>query len=197
MSSTTTSAATTAKAGGPASYFPSIEARYGRSIAEWKADLRASGHRDFKSMVAWLKDEHGFGHGHAAALVKHTLDEDAGAGPVSVDDKVAALFTAKKAHWRPVYDELVATIQGFGDVKVLPKNTQVGFATKAQFAMLQPSTADRFDVALKLPGVEPSGRLEAAGSWNRMMTHRVRVTDPSQVDDELRGWLRQAYDASR
>jgi len=38
--------------GGPASYFPSIEATYGRSIADWKADVRASGHTDVKGLVA-------------------------------------------------------------------------------------------------------------------------------------------------
>ncbi len=65
---------------GPASYFPSIEAKYGRPIAEWKALLRASGIAKHMELVEWLKTEHGFGHGHANALVKHTLDEDRAAG---------------------------------------------------------------------------------------------------------------------
>jgi len=64
---------------GPASYFPSIERKYGRPIAEWKRLLRESdvyrGGRHME-MVAWLKDEHGLGHGHANALVAHTLQED-------------------------------------------------------------------------------------------------------------------------
>jgi len=67
------------KVQGPASYFPSIETRYGRPIEEWKALLRAregyaaARHSD---LVAWLKAEHAMGHGHANALVKHTLVED-------------------------------------------------------------------------------------------------------------------------
>lgn len=70
---------TTKKVQGPASYFPSIEKKYGRPIAEWKAALRATdGYADAKHMelVAWLKTEHGLGHGHANALVAHTLQED-------------------------------------------------------------------------------------------------------------------------
>lgn len=66
---------------GPASYFPSIEKKYGRSIADWKLILRARAeygaggkHMD---LVAFLKTEHGLGHGHANALVAHTLREDA------------------------------------------------------------------------------------------------------------------------
>ena len=63
--------ATTPK--GPASYFPSIEAKYGRSIAEWKMVLRAAGSTSHRELVELLKFEHGFGHGHANALVQHHL----------------------------------------------------------------------------------------------------------------------------
>jgi Domain of unknown function (DUF4287) len=58
---------------GPASYFPSIEKKYGRPIAEWKSLIRASGLTKHMELVAWLKTEHGMGHGHANALVGHTL----------------------------------------------------------------------------------------------------------------------------
>lgn len=70
-----------AKVTGPASYFPSIEATYGRSIADWKALLRAlPAYADAKHMtlVDHLKSEHRMGHGHANALVAHTLAEDRG-----------------------------------------------------------------------------------------------------------------------
>ncbi|MFC7448519.1 DUF4287 domain-containing protein [Rhodococcus daqingensis] len=62
---------------GPASYFPSIEKKYGRPIAEWKTMIRSSDLTKHLELVGWLKTEHGMGHGHANALVKHTLDEDA------------------------------------------------------------------------------------------------------------------------
>ena len=66
----------TEKPKGPASYFPSIEARYGRSIAEWKALIRARPTRKHMELVARLKDEHGMGHGHVNALVADTLREE-------------------------------------------------------------------------------------------------------------------------
>lgn len=65
---------------GPASYFPSIEKKYGRPIAEWKALIRASPLTRHMELVEWLKREHGMGHGHANALVAHTLEEDARSG---------------------------------------------------------------------------------------------------------------------
>jgi hypothetical protein len=48
-------------------------------------------------------------------------------------------------------------------------------------------------VERKLKGATPSGRLEAACSWNRMVTHRVRISDPKQIDAEVLAWLKQGY----
>lgn len=55
---------------GPKSYFPSIEKKYGKPIDHWMALLDANV-ADAKHMeqVAYLKDTHEFGHGHANALV--------------------------------------------------------------------------------------------------------------------------------
>lgn len=61
---------------GPASYFPSIEKKYGRPIAEWQEIVRKSYPAKHMELVALLKSEHGMGHGHANALVAHTLAED-------------------------------------------------------------------------------------------------------------------------
>jgi hypothetical protein len=65
------------KVKGPASYFPSIEKTYGKPIAEWKAVVRAHAGRKHMEIVNILKTEHGMGHGHANAVVAHTLAEDA------------------------------------------------------------------------------------------------------------------------
>lgn len=65
---------------GPASYFPSIEKTYGRPIRDWQALIRAQSGRKHMELVAWLKQEHGMGHGHANAVVAYTLAEDKKAG---------------------------------------------------------------------------------------------------------------------
>ncbi|MFS4107563.1 DUF4287 domain-containing protein [Streptomyces sp. NPDC004690] len=63
---------------GPASYFPSIEKKYGRPIEEWKTLIRASPLTKHMELVTWLKTDHAMGHGHANALVAHTLAETKG-----------------------------------------------------------------------------------------------------------------------
>ena len=56
---------------GPASYFPSIEEKYGRPIDEWLELVRSSDLDGHKERVDWLKSEYGMGHGHANAIVAY------------------------------------------------------------------------------------------------------------------------------
>jgi Domain of unknown function (DUF4287) len=58
---------------GPASYFPSIEKKYGYPISHWLSLVGE--HKDMKhmEMVNWLKNKHKLGHGHANAIVAHYL----------------------------------------------------------------------------------------------------------------------------
>lgn len=60
------------KTKGPASYFPSIERKYGHPIKHW-LDLLETIDGKHMERVTWLKTEHGMGHGHANALVAYYL----------------------------------------------------------------------------------------------------------------------------
>ena len=65
----------TDKVKGPASYFPSIEKKYGQPIAHWQDLIRARLPAKHMELVSFLKDEYAMGHGHANALVAATLAE--------------------------------------------------------------------------------------------------------------------------
>ena len=62
---------TPGKTKGPASYFPSIEKKYGQPMAHWFDLLKLCNGMKHMEMVTWLKIEHGMGHGHANAVVAH------------------------------------------------------------------------------------------------------------------------------
>ena len=61
------------KVKGPASYFPSIEKKYGQLISHWLELVSGLTNMKHMEMVNWLKNEHNLGHGHANAIVAHYL----------------------------------------------------------------------------------------------------------------------------
>ena len=67
---------------------------------------------------------------------------------------------------------------------------------KLILAIIQPSTASRVDVGINLKGTPPGERLEASGSFNAMVSHRVRLESEKGIDAELKKWLKQAFDAA-
>jgi hypothetical protein len=64
------------KVKGPASYFPSIEKKYGQPIDHWLSLVAKRKDMKHMEMVAWLKSEHGMGHGHANAIVAYVLGKE-------------------------------------------------------------------------------------------------------------------------
>ena len=65
--------ASTEKVQGPASYFPSIEKKYGQPVEHWFRIIQCAGNLKHMELVTLLKTEHGLGHGHANALVAYHL----------------------------------------------------------------------------------------------------------------------------
>ena len=180
-----------------ATMMQNLKASSGKSLDEWVTLARAQGAAKHGELITWLKGEHGLTHGYANLVAHQTLASDAGAQLAAGVDLVAEMFAGDKAGLRPIYDSLMTAILAFGDdVEQAPKKGYMSLRRKTQFATLHPSTKTRFDVGLKLKGVPPAGRLEAAGSWNAMVTHRVRLESADQVDAELVGWLRRAYDGA-
>jgi hypothetical protein len=177
-----------------ATMIANLEANTGKSLDQWVAATRASGHSKHGQIVAWLKGDHGLGHGYANLVAHKALASDAGSH--AGDDLMAAMFEGPKAAMKPAYDKAAAFVRSLGEVEFAPKKGYVSLRRNRQFALLQPSTKDRLDVGLNLKGVEPEGRLEKAGSWNAMVTHRVRIGSADEVDAELEAWLRRAWEAA-
>lgn len=167
----------------------------GRTLAEWSRDVNVESFARHSDLLGHLKENHGLTHGYANTLALKLRGADAGS---QTDDALLqAIFGGPKAALKPLYDALIEAVTAFGqDVEVSPKKAYVSLRRNKQFALLQPSTKDRLDVGLVLKGKAPIGRLEPAGSFNSMVTHRVRLGAEAGVDGEILDWLREAYSAS-
>jgi Domain of unknown function (DUF4287)/Domain of unknown function (DUF5655) len=146
-------------------------------------------------IVAWLQQDYGLGRGHAMAIVQ-TL-RDATLPKVTSQDRLAARFAGEKARWREPFDALVTKLNAFGpQMAISPTDSYISLLHKNhKFAIVQ-VTGARLDIGVKLKGVAPTDRFESADGWNNMVTHRVRVNDPGQIDNEVLEWLKRAYESA-
>jgi hypothetical protein len=172
-----------------------VQKRTGRSLEELYAVIRGSGLAKHGEIRDMLKRDHGMGHGDANTVVHTYFQAQGGDAPASSADVLDDLYAGPKAALRPIHERLMERIRTFGDFEEAPKKTYVSLRRKKQFATIGPATRTRVDVGLNMKGVEPTSRLTALPPGG-MCQYRVTVTDPAEVDAELIGWIREAYDAA-
>jgi predicted transport protein len=147
-------------------------------------------------IIAWLKEDFGLGHGHAMAIV-NVFKQAAGLHE-SAEERIAKQFTGTQAAWFKPYDDLMEKLKRFGsDVKTAATDSYISLLCGTKKFGIVEVNVERMDIGIKLKGAEPTGRFKAADGWNAMVTHRVQVTEPNQIDSELLGWLKQAYDKAK
>jgi predicted transport protein len=166
----------------------------GKSLEEWFEIIAEKGAEKHGDIMKLLKGEHGVTHGYANTISILYRQRAAG-GPPPPQDLVSAQYAGPKEALRPVYGAVLAAVRTFGDdVEIAPKKTYVSLRRNKQFAIVQASTRTRVDLGLNLKGVEAGERLEGGNVFSGMCTHRVRLESPHEVDDQVKDWLRQAYE---
>lgn len=177
-------------------YLDNIQTKTGKTPADFKRMAIEKGLAKTPEIMAWLKSDFGLGHGHAMAIVHLIVHEEH--NKTSADDKIGKLFSGGKQKWRKSYDEILEKIKVFGpDTSISAGQTYVNLLRNGKkFGIVQPSSMERLDIGIKLKGTDADGRFEEAGTWNTMVTHRTRITNPDQFDAELFSWLKKAYDAA-
>jgi hypothetical protein len=172
-----------------------LESKTGKSLAEWQKVLQSMKFDKHGEIVKHLKQEHEVTHGFANLIAAKM--REAGSLTDSDGDLVDKQYAGAKAELRPIYEKLVAEISKFGeDVELAPKKAYVSLRRTKQFALIQPSTKTRVDVGINGKLLKATQRLEASGSFNAMVSHRVRLEVLEDVDQQLIGWLKAAYDES-
>ena len=172
-----------------------MKEKTGRDSAAWLKIVAAQKLEKHGQIVKFLKTDHGVTHGYANLIAHLSLNSAATGG--DEDDLVAAQYSGTKADLKPIYDKLLKAVNGFGTgVEIAPKKTYVSLRHRKQFGLVQPSTKTRVDLGINLKGKKPGGRLEASGSFNAMVSHRVRLESPKDVDAEVIGWLKEAFKAA-
>jgi len=179
-----------------------LKQKTGRTLEEWLRLIKKSGPKDEKARREWLKTEYGLGTNSAWWLAERADGKGTEVGDPdeylkAAEGYVENMFSGAKAGLRPIYDALQKLGLSVGkDAKACPCQTIVPLYRNHVFAQIKPTTRTRIDFGFALGDTKAKGRLIDTGGFAKKdrITHRIEITSLEDIDDEVRHWLKVAYD---
>lgn len=174
----------------------------GKTIAQWESYIKKNGPKDKKERIQWLKDEFQLGTNQASWLTEISF----GGGRDFIDPDlylkaakgyVENMYSGKKEMLLPLYDRLLSLGLSISkEVKACPASTFVPLYRNYVFAQIKPTTNTRIDLGLALKDMKAAGRLIDTGGFAKKdrITHRIPISSIKDIDNEVKKWLKVAYD---
>lgn len=183
-------------------WIETLPEKTGRSLDEWMEFIKNNGPADEKACRVWLKDKFKLGTNTAWWLAERAQgkgwEEDSPEAYLQqAEVYVEEMFTGAKVGLRPIYDALLKLGLSIGeDVKACPGKTIVPLYRNHVFAQLKPTTRTRIDLGLALGDMAVPNRLIDTGGFAKKdrITHRIPISSLDEIDDDVRHWLKVAYD---
>ncbi len=179
-----------------------LKEKTGRSLDEWLRHIKKSGPKTERERRDWLKSEYGLATNTAWWLAERAEGKGESLGNPDLYLEEAAryveqMFSGGKARLRPIYDELLKLGLKTGkEAKACPCQTIVPLYRNHVFAQIKPTTKTRIDMGFALGDMKPKGRLIDTGGFAKKdrITHRIPISSLEEIDDEVKQWLKAAYD---
>lgn len=174
----------------------------GRSLEQWLALVKREGPSTEKERREWLKQKHGLGTNAASWIAERAdgkgwEDSDPDSYLQATEKWVEEMFSGSKAGLRPIYDNLLSIGLRIGkEVKACPCRTIVPLYRNHVIAQIKPATRTRIDFGLALGNLKTPKRLINTGGYEKKdrITHRFEISALDQVDEEVKKWLKVAYE---
>jgi hypothetical protein len=165
--------------------------RTGETIDAWNQRIAKEQFRDEKSLRAWLAKQDVTGYAQSLLVMERFGYPDFLLA--SADDLIEGQY-GDRPQLRPIFDAIADAAAGLGEVVIQARKTYVSLVTSRRtFARIQPTTKRRVDLALRLEGHKPGGRLQPS-KIHETTRLQVSLTSVDDVDSEVLNWLQEAYD---
>lgn len=181
-----------------------LKSKTGRSLEEWIALVKKEGPKDGAARREWLKTKHKFGTNNARWIAERADgkggEEDSPEAYLKTAVQyVEEQYAGPKEKLRPMYDSLLRLGKSVGGgVKACPCKTIVPLYRNHVFAQIKPTTNSRIDLGFALThykGKLPKRLIDTGGlEKNDRITHRMEIKSVNEIDDEVKKWLKTAYD---
>ena len=167
-----------------------LEERTGTGVATWNLRIKKERLDDEKSVRAWLTKQGVTGYAQTLLVMERFGYPDF--LTATADELIDGQY-ADRPDLRPIFDAVVKAAVGLGDVTIQARKTYVSLVSpRRTFARVQPTTKNRVDLALRLDGEKPGGRLRPS-KIHETMPVQIGLSSPKEVDAEAVRWLRRAY----
>ncbi len=170
--------------------------RTGEGLETWNARVRETGIADEAALRSWLTEQGVTGYPAMLLLMERFGYPDY--LQATADELIDGQY-ADRPGLRPILDTILDMLPRVGEIEVQARKTHVALITpKRTFAAVQPTTKKRVDLGLRLTAdQQPSGRLERAANFGQSsVTHKIGLASADEIDAEVEGWLKRAYEAS-
>ena len=181
-----------------------MKQKAGHTLEEWIAFAEKEGPPTEKERREWLKVKHGLGTNYAWWIAERSVGKGDDGSPEaylkSAAGYVEKMFAGPKTGLLPIYDALLRAAKKLGkDVRVCPCATMVPLYRNHVFAQVKPSSRARIDFGLALKNTKTPQRLIDTGGFAKRdrITHRIEISSVEEVDDEVRRWMKRAYEMDR
>ena len=180
-----------------------LKQKTGRSLDQWIKFIKKEGPPTEAARRDWLKAQHKLGTNSARWLAERSVGKGDEIGDPdsylrAAEKYVDEMFAGKKEHLRPIYDALLKLGLSMGkDTRACPCQTIVPLYRNHVFAQIKPTTQTRIDFGLALGETKKTPRrlIDTGGFAKKdRITHRFEITSLKDIDDEVKGWLKTAYD---
>jgi uncharacterized protein DUF5655 len=180
-----------------------LKEKSGRTVEQWIVLGKKQGLKDEKALRDWFKKEHGLGTNSASWLAERTFgkggEDDSPEAYMKAAERYVREMFEGKGNLKPLYEALVDEGAAIADdVKACPCKTMVPLYRNHVFAQIKPTTKTRIDLGFalgKFTGKIPARLIDTGGkAKGDRITHRIPMSEPNEIDDDVRHWLRVAYD---
>jgi hypothetical protein len=181
-----------------------LKVKTGKSLEEWVALTRKEGPKGEKERREWLKIQHKLGTNSTWWIAERAEgkggDEDSPEAYLKAAVRhVEEQYAGPKKKLQPIYDQVLELGKNTGaDVKACPCKTIVPLYRNHVFAQIKPTTNSRVDLGFalaKYKGKLPKRVIDTGGLAKKdRITHRIEIASVGEIDDEVKKWLKIAYE---
>ena len=171
-----------------------LKERTGKGVDVWNRRIRRERLDDEGALRAWLTKQDVTGYAQSLLVMERFGYPDF---LLATADELIDGQYADRPKLRPIFDAIIDATSGLGKVTIQARKTYVSLVSERRtFARIQPTTKNRVDLALRLEGRKPAGRLQPS-RIHETTPVQIGLSARDEVDSEVLGWLQQAYDENR